>query len=91
MESLREKHLACVVDNLSYFNDCKTSFAISECKSWINKIFDDVEALQQSVGCEDCKFGKYGVNGVRIELECSLNWRCSRGNSYLDKWEPKEP
>ena len=44
MKALREKHLAYVADNLSYFNDCKTSFAISECKSWINKIFDDVEA-----------------------------------------------
>lgn len=58
MKALREKHLACVADNLSYFNDCKTSFAISECKSWINKIFDDVEAELEALqprSCEWCK------------------------------------
>ena len=40
----REQALSQVAPNLSYFNDCKVPFAISECKSWINKIFDDFEA-----------------------------------------------
>ena len=39
----REEALSQVAPNLSYFNDCKIPFAISECKSWINKIFDDFE------------------------------------------------
>ena len=39
----REQALLQVADNLSYFNDCKFPFAVSECKKWINKIYDDFE------------------------------------------------
>ena len=39
----REQALSQVAPNLSYFNDCKIPFAISECKLWINKIYDDFE------------------------------------------------
>ena len=39
----REQTLLQVADNLSYFNDCKFPFAVSECKKWINKIYDDFE------------------------------------------------
>ena len=75
MKALREKHLAQVADNLSYFNDCKTSFAISECKSWINKIFDDVEALQQPKSCYDCKHwfpnkASYPCNQCSMAINC---------------------
>ena len=44
----REQALSQVAPNLSYFNDCKVPFAISECKSWINKIFDDFEAQMKA-------------------------------------------
>ena len=39
----REKALSQVAPFLSYFSDCKPAFAISECKAWINKIFDEHE------------------------------------------------
>ena len=39
----REQALSQVADNLSYFNDCKFPFAVSECKKWVNKIYDDFE------------------------------------------------
>ena len=39
----RENALSQVAPFLSYFNDCKPDFAIKECKSWINKIYDDFE------------------------------------------------
>ena len=39
----RERALLQVADNLSYFNDCKFPFAVSECKKWVNKIYDDFE------------------------------------------------
>ena len=45
----REQALSQVAPNLSYFNDCKVPFAISECKSWINKIFDDFEAQMETL------------------------------------------
>jgi len=40
----REQALSQVAPNLSYFNDCKPEFAISQCKLWINKIFDEHDA-----------------------------------------------
>ena len=39
----REQTLLQVAPNLNYFNDCKFPFAVSECKKWINKIYDDFE------------------------------------------------
>ena len=45
----REQALSQVAPNLSYFNDCKVPFAVSECKSWINKIFDDFEAQMETL------------------------------------------
>ena len=45
----REQALSQVEPNLSYFNDCKAPFAVSECKSWINKIFDDFEAQMETL------------------------------------------
>lgn len=37
--------------------------------------------------CEGCKFGKYGVDSLGIEVECELNWDCNRGR--VDKYERK--
>lgn len=86
MKALREKHLT---DNLSYFNDCKTSFGINECKSWINKIFDDVEAeleALQSRSCEGCKYFNSSINrGLCFRLDIAVSKTfCCQG------YEPKE-
>ena len=43
----RERALLQVADNLSYFNDCKFPFAVSECKKWINKIYDDFDHIAE--------------------------------------------
>ena len=86
MKALKEKHLAQVADNLSYFNDCKTSFAISECKSWINKIFDDVEALQQPKRCDGCGYGKTTINSVI----CGKNGTYKEADDYCKYFKPKE-
>ena len=43
----REQTLLQVADNLSYFNDCKFPFAVSECKKWINKIYDDFDHIAE--------------------------------------------
>lgn len=37
--------------------------------------------------CEGCKFGKFGIDSLGVEVECSLVWDCSRGRK--DNWEPK--
>ena len=103
MKALREKHLACVADNLSYFNDCKTSFAISECKSWINKIFDDVEAeLEEAMKpkscslCESFTFDEefndgFGQCFYGIHFPNSYSSSCHKGDcNYCSEFKPKD-
>ena len=57
----REQTLLQVADNLSYFNDCKFPFAVSECKKWINKIYDDFEEELKQVYRE----------GIKDEARCN--------------------
>ena len=84
MKALREKYLAQVAPHLSYFNDCKVPFAISECKSWINKIFDDVESLQQPKNCDGCIFHDDDVVGWD-------DWCCDCIRKWtIDRYEAKE-
>ena len=59
----REQALLQVADNLSYFNDCKFPFAVSECKKWINKIYDDFEEELKKAYIE-------GGNDVWKALNC---------------------
>lgn len=47
----------------------------------------ELEALQNR-SCEGCKFGKFGVDSLGIEVECLLIWKCSRG--YKDNFEIKD-
>ena len=47
----------------------------------IDKIYDDFE----NKTCQSCKYGKFGVDSMGIEVECSLNWDCSRAR--IDRWE----
>ena len=87
LEILREKSLSQVALNLSYFNDCKTAFAISECKSWIDKIFDEVEKEleedMKSKSCEGCRHIHQGwwcnENGIKVNLDFCCN-----------RYEPKD-
>ena len=55
LEELRQKSLSMVAENLEYFNCCKKDFAVSECKLWINKIFDRVnEELEEAMKPKTC-------------------------------------
>ena len=38
--------------------------------------------------CEGCKYGKFGVDSIGIEVECMINRDCTRGRK--DRWESKE-
>ena len=58
-----------------------------EVKSYVIDSIKEIEELNNR-SCDRCKFGKFGVDSIGIEVECSLNWNCSRGHS--DKFEAKE-
>ena len=51
----------------------------------------ELEALQHHKNnCDGCKYGKFGVDDRGIEVECTLVWKCARGNYFADKYEPKD-
>ena len=94
LEELRQKSLSMVAENLEYFNCCKKEFAVSECKLWINKIFDRVnEELEEAMKpktCHWCKqswepnnqtFHRYFCNYLQIPVH---------GNFYCNRYEAKD-
>ena len=44
--------------------------------------------LEESKSCDGCKFGKFGVDSVGLEVECELNWNCSI--AHVNRYEPKD-
>lgn len=52
----------------------------------IKEAIKELEELN-NISCDGCKFGKIGVDHNGLEIDCSLNWKCSRG--YSDKFEAK--
>ena len=61
--------------------------SLEQHKRKIDEAIKELEELNNK-SCDRCKFGKFGVDSIGIEVECSLNWNCSRGHS--DKFEAKE-
>jgi hypothetical protein len=59
-----------------------------ELSSDINEAIAELEALQAPKSCDGCKFGKFGVDSVGLEVECELNWNCSV--AYANRYEPKD-
>jgi hypothetical protein len=56
--------------------------------TFIAEAIEELEDLENR-SCDNCKFGKFGVDSIGIEVECTLNWDCSRGKA-IDKWESKD-
>ena len=85
LEELRQKSLSMVAENLEYFNCCKKDFAVSECKLWINKIFDRVnEELEEAMKpktCDDCE-------DEMLDADCFPCSYCTR--CYQDRYKLKE-
>ena len=80
----REYVLSQVADNLSYFNDCKFHFAVSECKQWINKIYDNFEEELKKAyieGSDDAwKARNESIEKAIASVEDSYGWM-----TYEDK------
>lgn len=55
--------------------------------TYIAESIDELEELNNR-NCDGCKFGKFGIDSIGVEIECSLNWDCSRGHK-IDKFEKK--
>lgn len=74
----------------SFDDDCKEDDEYISGNKYIEELNEAIKELEElnNRSCEGCKFGKFGVNSIGVEVECSLNWNCSRGHS--DKFEAKE-
>lgn len=80
-ERMLERYKAIVMLDASPYDE--------EYQGYIKKLqeaIDELKALDNKT-CEGCKFGKYGVDSLGIEVECELNWDCNRGR--VDKYERK--
>lgn len=54
-------------------------------REWYQKGFN--EAMKQRT-CEGCRYGAFGVDSFGLEIECTLAYRCSRGQD--DMFKPKD-
>lgn len=54
-------------------------------REWHQKGFN--EAMKQRT-CEGCRYGAFGVDSFGLEIECTLAYRCSRGQD--DMFKPKD-
>ena len=84
----REKALASVPGNLSYFNDCKPAVAIQECRLWINKIYDDFESRT----CESCKYlnKDTGKSYAECDFLDTFIGIMMEKSFYCSEWEKKQ-
>lgn len=72
------------------FRDCELDEAIAELeeamnltrREWYQKGFN--EAMKQRT-CEGCRYGVFGVDSFGLEIECTLAYRCSRGQDDMFK------
>ena len=74
------------------FRECEINEAIEELEAmnltrreWYQKGFN--EAMKQKT-CEGCRYGAFGVDSFGLEIECTLAYRCSRGQN--DMFKPKD-
>ena len=48
----------------------------------------EIEKYMQPKTCDGCVYGMFGVDSFGLEIECTLVYRCSRGQD--DMFKPKD-
>ena len=54
-------------------------------REWYQKGY--AEAMKPKT-CDGCKYGRFGIDSLGLEIECTLAYRCSRGQD--DMFKPKD-
>lgn len=54
----------------------------------INEAISELEEDMKPKTCEGCVYGVFGVDSFGLEIECTLAYRCSRGQD--DMFKPKD-
>lgn len=71
----------------NYPTDYEIQEAIEELKAKNERIKELEEAMKPKT-CYGCVYGVFGVDSFGIEIECTLAYRCSRGQD--DMFKPKD-
>ena len=53
-----------------------------------NEAIAELEEAMKPKTCEGCVYGVFGVDSFGLEIECTLAYRCSRGQD--DMFKPKD-
>ena len=54
----------------------------------INEAIRELEEDMKPKTCDGCAYGVFGVDSFGLEIECTLAYRCSRGQD--DMFKPKD-
>ena len=54
----------------------------------INEAIRELEEDMKPKTCDGCVYGVFGVDSFGLEIECTLAYRCSRGQD--DMFKPKD-
>ena len=54
----------------------------------LTNVIKDKEEDMKPKTCEGCVYGVFGVDSFGLEIECTLAYRCSRGQD--DMFKPKD-
>ena len=60
-------------------------------RPFVNRIYQDLAELEEAMKpktCDGCRYGAFGVDSFGLEIECTLAYRCSRGQD--DMFKPKD-
>ena len=60
-------------------------------RPFVNRIYQDLaelESVMKPKTCKGCVYGMFGVDNFGMEIECTLAYRCSRGQD--DMFKPKD-
>ena len=96
LEMKKEDFIRKHDDACCYYFDGYYSSCIEE---FLGEIYDDFEAeikakeerikeLEEAMKpktCDGCRYGAFGVDSFGLEIECTLAYRCSRGQDDMFK------
>ena len=54
----------------------------------LDEAIAELEEAMKPKTCEGCVYGVFGVDSFGLEIECTLAYRCSRGQD--DMFKPKD-
>ena len=71
---------------LKHMKQTDTPYNFRECEK--NEAIAELEEAMKHKTCYGCRYGRFGVDSFGLEIECTLAYRCSRGQD--DMFKPKD-